>query len=118
MYIKYQASSGHVIQEAHTDEIYVRKDVIHPGDTSSDIAFRDIWGSDGAPHDGGCPLVCVIEQMNRARNEDGTFSDEDGSFVVVVVYFKNKHGMTQALVCDSVVYILSDEGKTLDIHRA
>jgi hypothetical protein len=117
MYLKSQVSQGHSIQKVYGDDIYVRKDVLHPGKTCPDIAFQDIWGAgDDLPflrdH------ISVIEHMARDQNEDGTFSDEEGSFVVVVVYFKNEQGVTQVIVCDSVVYILSDEGKTLDIHRA
>lgn len=117
MYIKSQVSNGHTLQKIHGDELYIRKDVIHPGKTCSDVAYQDIWGANDDLHFLSNPIT-LFERVDREKNEDDTFSDADGSFVVIVVYFLNEHGDTQVIVCDSVVYILSNEGSTLDIHRA
>ena len=114
MYIKSQVGSGHALQKIHGDDVFVRQDIIGADETCSDVAFQDIWGSGNtlAENRDGCPLVQITENMS------GVSPHENGSRTVVVAYFLNKYACLQAIVCDTVVYILSDEGKTIDIHRA
>lgn len=114
MYIKSQVGSGHVIQKVYGDDIFVRNDVMNPDECCSDVAFRDIWGNGKAAGENGnegCPLVQVTENMSQDCHEDG-------SRTVVVAYFLNEHDCLQAVVCDSVIYIMSDDGNTLAVHRA
>ncbi len=113
MYIKSMVGSGYEIQKVHGDNIFVRNDLMREGETCSDVAFRDIWGSGNEIGEEceGCPLVRVTENISHPCHQNGSRN-------IIVAYYHNEHEMTVALVCDTVMYIMSDEGKTLDIYRA